>query len=359
MNIIIAGGGTGGHLFPGIAIAQEMKNRYPDAEIHFIGTERGLEYKVIPDLGFQLHLLKVSGLYKVGIRKKILGAFRLAGSLLDSIRLIKKLKPDLVIGVGGYASGPALLAALFLGVKTVVQEQNAYPGMTNRYLGKKVNYAYVPFEGMEQVFSRPIVVGNPIRKEILNLRNIPDNRRNDIFTLVIFGGSQGARILNQTLSELAPELEPFKEKIRILHQTGPRDKDMVEKAYKAAGLNAETVEFIQEMDTAYQNANLIICRAGSSVHEIVAAGRASILVPIPWASGDHQRQNALKLQKAKAGIMIEEKQLTPQSMLMNILSLFNNREQLREMEQKAAGLFHGNAAEMIVDHLKDNLLSEK
>ncbi|MDX2469623.1 MAG: undecaprenyldiphospho-muramoylpentapeptide beta-N-acetylglucosaminyltransferase [SAR324 cluster bacterium] len=356
LRLLVAGGGTGGHLFPAIAIAQALQNKL-DLEIRFVGSDKGIEATKIPALGFRLYKLQVAGLYRVGKVKKILSLLKLPIAFLQSLAILLTYRPNLVLGVGGYASGPLLLVALFLGFKVVLQEQNASPGMTNRFLGRYAPLTLAPFAGLEEIFKNPVVVGNPIRKEIIavaaqNLKkeekptkevDFRPNFDERPFHIAIVGGTQGARVINRAFCGLLDNLK--NKKVKITHQAGKLDFEEVTEIYKNyPHLDAEVTIFIDDMADLYQNANLIISRAGSMVAEFNAMGRASILIPIPQASGDHQKQNALKLAEAGAAVLLEQKDLTPKSLLSEIEKLWGNPEALRKMEKASQGLFNGDAA---------------
>ncbi|MBU3915909.1 UDP-N-acetylglucosamine--N-acetylmuramyl-(pentapeptide) pyrophosphoryl-undecaprenol N-acetylglucosamine transferase, partial [bacterium] len=292
IRIIIAGGGTGGHLFPGISIAEEFLEQR-SCDIRFVGTKNGIEKKVIPQSGFKLYTLPVSGLYRVGTRKKIIALAKLPFAFLKSLWILLSFRPHLVIGVGGYASGPMLALAVLFFKKTVIQEQNAFPGMTNRILGKYIHLSFIPFPQSKDLFKNPVVVGNPIRKAIKSAAAQNKQKTDDNFVITIIGGSQGAHILNETLVKTLPLLEPISDRVQIIHQTGKKDYQWTISEYsKYPGINAEISEFIEDMGLLYHKSHLLICRAGSMVNEIIAMGKASILVPIAVSSGNHQKENA-------------------------------------------------------------------
>lgn len=342
IRVLIAGGGTGGHLFPGMAVAQALQS-LREVEVRFVGTERGIEAKAVPAAGWQLYKLSVSRLYQVGPVKKILGLLRLPVALGQAVGILWSFRPQVVIGVGGYASGPMLLAALALGFRTVIQEQNAYPGMTNRVLGKRVPLSFVPFAGLEGLFKNPVVVGNPIRKEITQAAATPFNRPETPFILALVGGSQGARAINKAMVEALPLLKD--QGLHLLHQTGKTDLEEVAKAYREAGVTqAELLPFVTDMAGWYQKADLVVGRSGSMVAELCAMGRASILVPFPNSSGDHQKKNAMTLVAAGAAVIIEQSELTGPRLAQEILALVQDKERRLSMERAAKSLYSGDAA---------------
>jgi len=342
LRVLIAGGGTRGHLFPGMAVAQALQS-LREVEVRFVGTDRGIEAKAVPAAGWRLYKLSVSGLYQVGPVKKLLGLLRLPVALGQAVGILWSFRPQVVIGVGGYASGPMLLAALALGFRTVIQEQNAYPGMTNRVLGRRVPLSFVPFAGLEGLFKNPVVVGNPIRQEILQAAATPFQRSETPFTLALVGGSQGARAVNRAMVEALPLLKDAG--LRVLHQTGKADFEEIKQAYQVAGVTqAELLPFVTDMAGWYQRADLVVGRAGSMVAELCAMGRASILVPFPNSSGDHQKKNAQALVAAGAAVMIEQSELTGSKLAQEILTLVQDQQRRLSMEQAAKSLYSGDAA---------------
>lgn len=349
--MIIAGGGTGGHLFPGIAIAEEFLHRNRDDRILFVGTNKGIEKKVLGDLGFLLQTIDIEGI-KGKKWKNALGALlRIPRSLIQSFRIINRFSPALVIGVGGYASGPVVLAARLLGIPTAIAEQNALPGLTNRILGKMVDRIFVSFAQTERCFQahKVMVSGNPIRQRFFMEKKRPE-RKNHPFTILVFGGSQGAHAINQAVLEALDNLEPQRDRLQIIHQTGGKDLDSVAKAYEARGITAEVMPFIMDMAAAYQRADLLVCRAGAtSIAEITAAGKAAILIPFPFAVEDHQTKNAEVLVQAGAAEMIPEKELTGVRLAATIQRYYENPTCIREMEIRSAGLGNVRAAADIVD----------
>lgn len=352
-GMVIAGGGTGGHLFPGIAIAEEFLGRDPSHRILFIGTERGLEKKVLGPLGYPLETLQVEGLKGRGPLKVLRSLLKIPGSLLASFRLLRAFSPAIVVGVGGYASGPAVLAARLAAIPTAIAEQNAFPGLTNRILGRFVHRVFLTFKESSRWFpaGRTRVTGNPIRASILAGKGQQRNRSaEDPFTLLIFGGSQGAHAINRIVLDALEGLEPVKGRIRIIHQTGPGDCEVLAQAYRERGFAAEVSAFITDMAAAYRAADLLICRAGAtSIAEITAAGRASILVPFPFAVNDHQTKNAELLAKAGAAELIPEKDLDGPRLAALLTRLMSHPEEIGRMEAASASLGNPRAAADIVD----------
>lgn len=353
LRILIAGGGTGGHLFPGLSIAEELSAKR-NCDTRFVGTVRGIEARVIPKTPFRLYTIPVSGLYRVGLKRKIKTFLKLPIALLKSLWILLSFRPHLVIGIGGYASGPLLALAVLLRKRTVIQEQNAYPGMTNRMLGKYVKLAFIPFDQSGHLFKNPVVVGNPIRKAISEAAKTNDDRDDSPFTITVVGGSQGAHVLNKTVIAMLPLMEPSAADIQLIHQTGKSDFEEVRTAYQSHPRIRSTVRvFIDDMGELYRKSHLLICRAGSMINEIIAMGRASILVPITVSSGNHQRENALTMMKANAAVMIEESELSAEILFETIHKLVTSPETLKEMEKSAEKMYRGNAAETIVKTILD------
>lgn len=354
IRILIAGGGTGGHLFPGIAIAEAFKNRRK-CSIRFVGTRSGIEIAVVPKTGYQLYTIPVSGLYRVGFFRKLKSLLKLPLAFIKSIWILASFQPHLTIGIGGYASGPVLALAVLFRKKTIIQEQNAYPGMTNRLLGKHVPLSFVPFSGVDHLFKQAVVVGNPIRKAIIQAADQEDKRGDEKCVITILGGSQGAHILNQTMVDTLPLLKSRAQDLRLIHQTGRTDHAWVQSAYSQhSTIEATVCPFFDEIDQIFLQSHILICRAGSMVNEIIAVGRASILVPISVSSGNHQKANASTMESAGAAITLDEEVLNPDKLFQIIESLLDNPEKRRRMEIKAKSLFPGDSAEIIVNHTIDH-----
>lgn len=352
MKLVIAGGGTGGHLFPGVAVAEEFLWRDADNEVLFIGTERGLEKKILPGLGYNLRTINVEGLKGRGLRS-LLGVLKLPWSLIQSFGILGEFGPDMVLGVGGYASGPVVLAALLQGIPTAIAEQNAIPGETNRILAKVVSRVFLSFpESRDWAPSeKTIVTGNPIRAGLLEKALGPE--KHDRFTVLVFGGSQGAHMINEAVVASLDYLGETLGAIRIIHQTGGDDLERVKKVYESKageGLMAEALPFINDMGAAYKKADLLICRAGAtSIAEITACGKAAVYIPFPFAVADHQTKNAHALAAAGAAVMVRQKDLDGMKLAGIIKDFFHNPEKLSAMEKASAQLGHPYAARQVVD----------
>lgn len=351
MRMVIAGGGTGGHLFPGIAVAEEFLKRDGQNRVLFIGTRRGIEYRILPGLGYALELIEVEGLKGRGVKALAKAMVMIPRSLWHSRRILQSFAPDVVLGVGGYASGPAVLAARLMGLPTAVAEQNALAGNTNRLLGKVVDKVFLTYAQSKKGFAaaKVMVTGNPVRAAFAE--GLADRRSSSgIRQILIFGGSQGAAAINATVVAMLPLLEKMKDALHIVHQTGERDLAAVKEAYRRHGVNALVSPFIADMVSAYAASDLMICRAGAtSLAEITAAGRASILIPFPFAANDHQTQNARAMVESGAAIMISERDLTPEKLFAEIEALLTDEKKLQEMEARSKKMGRLDAARQIVD----------
>ncbi len=351
MKVIIAGGGTGGHLFPGIAIAEEILRRDQSSSILFIGTQRGLEKRVLGNMGFNLRTLDVEGIKGRGIAKALGAILKIPRSLVESYRLIRSFCPDIVIGVGGYASGPAVMTARLMGIKTAIAEQNALPGITNRILGRIVDRIFLTFPETKKWFpeKKTIATGNPVRAAFLaGIREAGKSAGK--FTLLIFGGSQGAHSINLAVLDSLTYLTKIKDQLKVIHQTGSADLDSILLNYQSRGIDAEVLPFIMDMAQAFRSADLLICRAGAtSIAEITASGKASVLIPFPHAVNDHQAKNAEALVNAGAAVLIREKDISGKTLAETIEKFYHHPELIRAMEARSASLGNARAAADIVD----------
>lgn len=351
MKIIIAGGGTGGHLFPGVAVAEEFLKRDKKNKILFIGTGKGLEARILPNMGFQLRIVDVEGVKGKGIAKSFIASLKIPWSMFQSLMIVREFSPDMVLGVGGYASGPTLITAHFMRVKTAIAEQNAIPGITNRILGRFVDKIFLAFPGTKKFFpeEKSVVTGNPVREGFIEKKNFSE--KTDVrFTLLIFGGSQGAHTINKAVIDSLEYLKEIKNRFKIIHQTGESDFKWVADAYMDYGIDAQIFPFIGDMAPAFRAADLLVCRAGAtSIAEITASGKAAIFVPFPFAVGDHQTENARVLTDAGAAEIIQERELSGKYLAEVILRLYGNPEAVRKMEEKSSGFGNMRAASDIVD----------
>ena len=362
IKVIIAGGGTGGHIYPGIAIAQEFKRRNAASEIVFVGTAKGLETKIVPREGFELKLIEVAALKRVSSGQRLKSLALLPKSFWDVRQMIADFKPDVVIGVGGYSSGPVVLIASLLGVPTLVAESNALPGFTNRVLARCVKAAAVSFAEAKTFFgNKAEITGNPVRKDFFAIEekaapkeNLPKENLKDVLEVLITGGSQGARAINEAMIGAVPLLAASGLRFNITHQTGESDLAKVQAAYAAlpedSTVNSTAQPFIQQMVAAFASADVVICRAGATtVAELAAAGKAAVMIPFPFAADDHQRKNAEAVQQAGAGRMILQAELTPQRLADELIALAKDAVRLQAMSAASRKLAHPDAAERVVD----------
>jgi UDP-N-acetylglucosamine--N-acetylmuramyl-(pentapeptide) pyrophosphoryl-undecaprenol N-acetylglucosamine transferase len=356
MRVVIAGGGTGGHLFPGLAVARALKARVPGSEISFAGTAAGIEARVIPSTEFALDLIRSAGLKGKSTAARMRGAVLLPSGVVDAWRLISRRRPGVVIGVGGYSSGPVVLVAALRGIPTIVLEQNAVPGFTNRLLARCVDRAAVTYDTSLKYFGgKGFVSGNPVRREFLEVDDDPDHDaaiNTSPVRVLVFGGSQGAHAINMALVEAAPRLAAAAQTLDIVCQTGTRDLDMVRAAFERFGVRGRVEGFIDAMDREMKAAGLVVSRSGATtLAEVTAAGRPAILIPLPTATDDHQRQNALALEKAGAAELLEQHELTGERLVGRMMALAGDREQRRRMSAAARALAKPRAAEDIVDEV--------
>ncbi len=354
IRVVSAGGGTGGHLFPGIAVARELLSRQPDARISFAGTDRGLEAKVVPREGFELDVIRSGGLKGKSIADRARGVALVPLGLIDAWRIVSARRPDLVIGVGGYSSGPVVLVAALRWVPTMLLEQNAVPGLTNRLLAPFVRAAAVTFESTRAFFgAKAFVSGNPVRPEFLaaaDLKEAPAGDGAAPLRVLIFGGSQGAHAINVAMVEAAAELAAHGPHLRLVHQTGERDLELVRQGYRDAGLAAEVEPFLYDMGRQIGRAALIVCRAGATtLAEITAAGKAAILVPLPTATDDHQRRNAEALAAAGAAEVLLQPEMTGRTLAARVLALAADEPRRAAIASAARALARPDAAHAIVD----------
>ena len=354
-RVIVAGGGTGGHLFPGIAVVEELSRRNPDLEVVFVGTDRGIESRVVPQLGYELERIEVSPLKGRTAGELLRSVAALPGAAARAMAILRAHRPDLVIGVGGYASGPILAAAAARGIPTAILEQNAHVGLTNRMLARVIGRAYVTFPETAASFGakRARVSGNPVRRAFVEAarraHTDPEGAEARARRVFVLGGSQGSQALNQTVPEALAGLG-----LDVLHQTGAAMRDEVEARYRALGVRAEVVPFIDEMAAAYGSAALVIARAGATtVAELCAVGRPSVLIPYPFAANDHQRKNAEALEREGAAICIPQDTLDPQMLATTVRGLMSSPDRRRAMSESARRFGRPDAAASIVDDLCD------
>jgi len=348
-SFLISGGGTGGHIFPAIAIGKELLKQYPDAHIHYVGAKDKMEMQKVPEAGFTIDGLWISGIDRKLSKRNLVFPFKLISSLVKSRRIIKKHKPDIVIGVGGFASGPLLFMAGRMGLPTLIQEQNSYPGITNKLLSKKADKICVAFDNMSRFFPKDkiVITGNPIRPQLLNCDKSQQEAKaffglEDKPLILIIGGSLGARTINHAVE---PQLDALRQQgIQVLWQTG--------KSYTRQNeVYGKQVVFIKEMDMAYRAADLVISRAGaSSLSELSALGKASILVPSPNVTEDHQTKNAMALVNANAAILVKDNEASSE-LIPTAIDLMSNSDKVALLENNIRDLARLNATEEIVTEI--------
>jgi len=356
MRLLIAGGGTGGHLFPGIAVAEEFLSRDPGNQVLFVGTEHGIEGRLLPRLGFRHEFITAAGIRRKNRLSQMKGLVMLLYGYSQSRKILRQFRPQLVLGVGGYASGPVLMAARGLQIRRFIHEQNAIPGFTNKFLSRFAEKIFISLDESRSFFpaEKLVLTGNPVRKEILaeTRRTEEEPREKGTFNILVFGGSAGAHSINMAVSAALPLLRGERERLSITHQTGEKDLPEVSLAYQAEQLQAKVVPFIEDMAAAYRDADLIVCRAGATtIAEVTACGKPCIFIPYPHAVDDHQRLNAEALLKQDAGFMLLERELSGESLAQLILELMNDPRQLKAAGENALGQARVEAARAIVDEM--------
>ncbi len=351
IRVAIAGGGTGGHLFPALAVAEGFQRKDPRAQFLFFGTKRGLEAKVLRG-EFPFFPLTVSPLMGRGIPGALAGVVALPAAFRESFRGLSRFSPHLVLGVGGYSSGPLLAAAILMGVPTAIQEQNLLPGATNRILGRFVTRVFLSFDESCRYFpaGKAVVTGNPVRRAIREGLRGADRRARRAFTVCVLGGSQGAHRINELVIEALEGLRDIAKKLRFIHQTGASDAEWVGKAYRKKGFAAAVAPFIEDMARAYAAAHLVISRAGATtLSELMIAGRAAVLIPYPHAARRHQEANARWMADKGAAEVLMEETLTGQRLAGAIRGYLTDRRALASMEARAKSTARPDAAERIVE----------
>jgi UDP-N-acetylglucosamine--N-acetylmuramyl-(pentapeptide) pyrophosphoryl-undecaprenol N-acetylglucosamine transferase len=353
MRILIAAGGTGGHIYPGIAIAKEVMSRSVENAVMFVGTAKGLETRIVPESGFELSLINSAGLKNVGLVGKLKGLFILPKSFLEARKVIRQFRPDVVVGAGGYVTGAVLLTAWMMKIPTLAMDSNALPGFTNRQLARFVNRAALTFdEALPYFGDKGVVTGNPVRKEFFD---IAPRERTKKLELLIFGGSQGARAINFAMVDALDHLGDYREQLSITHQTGKYDFEDIQKAYREKkGFDANVKEYISDMVAQFENTDLIISRAGATTcAELAAAGKVAIMIPLPTAADDHQRKNAEALENNGAAQMLLQKDLSGSSLADIIKGFIESPGKISEMENAAKLLGRADAAGATVDLIED------
>ncbi|MDH5201855.1 MAG: undecaprenyldiphospho-muramoylpentapeptide beta-N-acetylglucosaminyltransferase [Nitrospirota bacterium] len=356
MRVIIAGGGTGGHIFPGLAIAEEFKHRYDATEMIFVGTEYGIEARVIPREGYTIKFLRAEGIVGVSVLKKIRAVMKMFLSLIDSYRIIRAVKPDIVVGVGGYASGAIVFISALMSIPTMILEQNSIPGLTNRILGKFVKAICITYQESISFFpkSKTYLTGNPIRIHILKGDSDSGYKLfsldRGLFTVFVFGGSSGAQSINMAVIDALHYLYDLKDKIQFLHQTGISDYERIRELYRKHGFKGTVTPFIYQMGEAYAVADLVISRAGATtLAELTALGKPALLVPYPYAAGHHQEMNARKLLEMGAARMILNNKLKGEFLARDIRELYLHETLRADMQRNSRALGRPDAGAKAVD----------
>ena len=350
MRVVIAGGGTGGHLFPGIALAREFQRRSPETQVIFVGTKQGLEGKVLSREGFRLKTIICRALVGMGLIRRLGAILLLPVGVIQSLLILSRFKPDIVLGLGGYSSGPVILAGRLLRMAIALCEQNLTSGLTNRVLSRFADKVFVSFPETVSAFppGKAVHTGNPVRAEVVGAGYRREG--GDKLNLLILGGSRGASSINSAMMQAIPRLRPLKPSLQIIHQTGQEDFPWVSRRYQEEGFNAIVRPFFEEIDLVYREADIVVARSGATtISEICAVGIPAILIPYPFAAGDHQRINAKRLERDGAALVIEPERLKGDTLADAILRLLKDREGRRRMAERARALSRPEAAKVIVD----------
>ncbi len=354
-RILMISGGTGGHIFPMLAVADELRSRselapasHPRYDIEFVGTTRPLESRLIPAAGYPLRTVTAAGLKGIGGWRKLRNFLVLPRTAIETAALLRAFQPDVVVGIGGYLAGPVMLEAALKDLPTLLMEPNARPGFTNRVLAPVVRVAALGLEEAARFYgAKACVTGSPIRRAFAE---IPPREHRPPYTILLVGGSQGSHALNQAMVASLPRLESERARLRIIHQTGERDYNAVRQAYQDRGFTADVRTFIEDMPGTFAQSDLVISRAGATaVAEMAAAGKAAVLIPFPAAADQHQLENARVMERAGAARVVEQKDLTPERLVAAILELLRDTEKLARMEQNARGRAKPDAAARIAD----------
>ncbi|MEJ2723484.1 MAG: undecaprenyldiphospho-muramoylpentapeptide beta-N-acetylglucosaminyltransferase [Deltaproteobacteria bacterium] len=355
LRVVVAGGGTGGHLFPGVAVAKEIRRQKEEAEILFITGRRKMAFDILTEAGFVHDAIAVEGIKGRGWKKGVMVILKLPWSLLQAMMIIRRFSPHLVLGVGGYSAGPVCLAAKMMGVPSAIHEQNSFPGLTNRLLCRIVDKVFIAFEESKAHFPRGslFLTGNPVREELF-VEGEPQSAEDRHFTILVTGGSQGARAINDAFVEALSILRDKGLKPLVIHQAGAADYPRVLEAYRQRGLPGDLTPFIQDMARAYERADVVVSRAGAStISELAALGKPSILIPYPYAANKHQETNAGILVRAGGAEMVLQKNLTGRHLAGLLETYMNEPAALEKMGASARTVGRPDAARIITDLLLD------
>jgi len=353
IRAIVSGGGTGGHLFPGIAVAEAILDNFPHSKVLFIGTERQIDARALQGRSFETAVLKCRPLKGLGLLARLMTVVRLPASLFAAAGIIRRFRPDLVLGVGGYVTGPVILAARFLKVPCCIHEQNSVPGLANRLLGRIVHKVFISLPDSAAYFpdAKTVLTGNPVRRELLTAASTPAQKENQRPTLLVLGGSQGAHRVNMLMIEaLAEHRSALPTGFAVIHQTGTRDEEEVRKEYSRLKIKAKVAAFFNDMATLYREADLVISRAGATtLAELMLFAKPAILIPFPFAADNHQEKNGLLLVERGGARMFVEAELTGTILGREIVRLITDKEEQRRMAARMAGLARPEATETIVE----------
>ena len=355
VKVVIAGGGTGGHLFPGVAIAKEISRRWEGAGICFVTGRRSMEQEILQRHGFDQKSITVEGLKGRGWKRTAIGLAKLPWSFMQSISILKGFSPRVVVGVGGYSSGPVCLAARIMGIPSAIHEQNSFPGLTNRLLCRVVGKVFISFEESRAHFPGGTfyVTGHPVREALFEKRG-GKSRDDDRFTILVMGGSQGARAINEAFVGALEIMRGLGRDPLVIHQSGQGNYQDVVEAYRAKGLPGDVIPFIEDMAEVYSKTDMVVSRAGATtVSELAALGKPSLLIPYPYAANHHQEVNAQVLVAAEGAEMILEEDLSPRALAERLMKYMDDREALLGMGEAARSIGRRDAARIIVDHLAD------
>jgi UDP-N-acetylglucosamine--N-acetylmuramyl-(pentapeptide) pyrophosphoryl-undecaprenol N-acetylglucosamine transferase len=353
VRLLITGGGTGGHLFPAVAFAEAVTARFPSSSIMFVGTRRKMDRTTLENLGFAIRTVHCKGLKGKNLIDALAAMLLLPVTIVESLVVLLRFKPELVFGVGGYVTGPVILAARMLGIPACIHEQNSIPGLANRLLGRIVNRIFISIPGSEKFFppGKTIYSGNPVRSSIVRAGQKKKTSNSDSFTVLVLGGSQGAHRINTLVPECVTLFSAEQlQGLRIIHQTGSRDEEQVRKAYENMQVKAEAAAFYTDMASLYKQADLVISRAGATtIAELMAMGKAALLIPFPYAADNHQEANGKCLVEKNAARMFLEQELTAERLAEEIEYFRQHPDLLIEMGNNAADLAQPEAASVIID----------
>lgn len=352
IHVLFAGGGTGGHLFPGIAVARELRRRHPEIEVVFVGSGRALEARVLSREGFTLERIRAGGLVGKSWGQRLRGLALVPVGLVDAARVVRQYSPRLIVGLGGYSSGPVVLWGAVSRRPTMLLEQNVVPGMTNRWLSRIVRLSALSSDAAVPHFPGAVVVsGNPVRPGFFEIP--PPPRAPDVVHLLVVGGSQGAQAINAAMGDAAGAIAASARPIRVTHQTGSRDADVIRERYRQAGVSARVEPFFDDMDRVMTDVDLVVCRAGATtLAEIAAAGRPAVLIPFPYATHDHQRRNAEVVREAGAAEIIDQAELTGDRLAGHIVALADDDDRRAALAAASRRLARPDAAAVIVEEME-------